>query len=420
MVAAVAAILFGGRFLLRPAFRAIGGARTPEVFTAMALLTVVGTAALAHWAGLSSSLGAFLAGVLLSDSEYRHELQADIEPFEGLLLGFFFMSVGMSANLGLALSDPALILIGLVVLLTAKTLLAFLLARISGGGNAAALRFSVALAQGSEFSFVIFSAAVAAGTLAQDQADRATLIIALSMAATPILFAAIERFILPRLQPETVERPYDEIVTDGTPVIICGFGRVGQIVGRMLRMRNIEFTALEQDPGQVDVVRRFGGKVYFGNPTRPEVLRAAGAETATLIVVALADMEQTLAVVDMARRNFPQLKIVVRARNRRHAHLLMDRNVTAIVRETFHSSLRLSEIVLSELGVPASDAQRMVELFRQHDETTLVAQHAVFRDEQQMIQSVQQAADELATLFEADRSDPPSDTAPRSASGMGA
>jgi monovalent cation:proton antiporter-2 (CPA2) family protein len=405
MVAGAAAILLGGRFLLRPAFRAIGGAKTPEVFTAMALLTVVGTAALAHGAGLSSSLGAFLAGVLLSDSEYRHELQADIEPFEGLLLGFFFMSVGMSANLSLALSDPMLILFGLLALLTSKIVVMYLLARIAGSGNAAALRIGVSLAQGSEFSFVIFAAAVAAGTLAKDQADRATLIIALSMAATPILFAALERFVVPRLQPETRERPYDEILNDGTPVIICGFGRVGQIVGRLLRMRNIGFTALEQDAGQVDVVRRFGGKVYFGNPTRVEVLRAAGAETTRLLVVALADMEQTLAVVDMARRNFPQMKIVVRARNRRHAHLLMDREVTAIVRETFHSSLRLSEIVLAELGVPDSDAQRMVDLFRQHDEATLIAQHAVFRDEQQMIQSVQQATDELESLFEADRAD---------------
>ena len=406
MAGGVAVILAAGRFLLRPAFRAIGGAKTPEVFTAMALLTVVGTAALAHAAGLSSSLGAFLAGVLLSDSEYRHELQADIEPFEGLLLGFFFMSVGMSANLSLAISDPSLIVLGLLCLLGGKILIGALLGKVAGHGNAAALRFGFALGQGSEFSFVIFSAAVAAGALGKDQADRATLVIALSMAATPILFAGLERFIVPRLQPETRVRPYDDILDSGTPVIICGFGRVGQIVGRMLRMRGIAFTALEQDAGQVDVVRRFGSKVYFGNPTRAEVLRAAGADSAKLLVVALADMEQTLEVVDMARRNFPQLRIVVRARNRRHAHLLMDRAVTGIVRETFQSSLRLSEMVLTELGVDAGEAQRMVEVFRQHDEETLAAQHDVFRDEQQLIQSTQQAAAELTSLFEADRTEP--------------
>jgi monovalent cation:proton antiporter-2 (CPA2) family protein len=405
MVAGVSVILVGGRFLLRPAFRAIGGAKTPEVFTAMALLTVVGTAALAHAAGLSTSLGAFLAGVLLSESEYRHELQADIEPFEGLLLGFFFMSVGMSANLGLALSDPALIALGLLCLLGGKILLGVLLGKIAGQGNAAALRFGFAIGQGSEFSFVIFTAAVAAGALAKDQADRATLVIALSMAATPILFAGLERFIIPRLRPEKHERPYDDVISHGTPVIICGFGRVGQIVGRMLRMRGIGFTALEQDAGQVDVVRRFGSKVYFGNPTRAEVLRAAGADTAKLLVVALADMEQTLAVVDVARRHFPQVKIVARARNRRHAHLLMDREVTAIVRETFHSSLRLSEVVLTELGVDEAEAHHMVDLFQQHDEQTLLSQHADFRDEQQLIQSTQEAAAELANLFEADRSE---------------
>ncbi len=405
MVGGVAVILVGGRFLLRPAFRAIGGARTPEVFTAMALLTVVGTAALAHAAGLSSSLGAFLAGVLLSDSEYRHELQADIEPFEGLLLGFFFMSVGMSANLGLALSNPAAIAAGLGCLLLGKFAVGVILGRIAKQDMAGALRFGLSLSQGSEFSFVIFAAAVATGALARDQADKATLVIALSMAATPVLFAMLERFVIPKLPAKTSERPYDSITDDNTPVIICGFGRVGQIVGRMLRMRGISFTALEQDAGQVDVVRRFGSKVYFGNPSRPEVLRAAGAEKARLLVVALADMEQTLAVVDMARRNFPNLKIMARARNRRHAHLLMDREVQGIVRETFHSSLTLSGLVLRELGVPADEAQRTVDLFRQHDEATLVAQHDLFRDEQQLIQSTQQASDELISLFEADQSD---------------
>ena len=407
MVGGIGLILIGGRFLLRPAFRAIGGARTPEVFTAMALLTVVGTAALAHAAGLSTSLGAFLAGVLLSDSEYRHELQADIEPFEGLLLGFFFISVGMAANLGLALSQPAVIAAGLGCLLAGKLAVGVILGRLGKQGNAGALRFGLSLSQGSEFSFVIFAAAVATGTLTRDLADKATLIIALSMAATPVLFSMLERFVIPRLAVHTVERPYDAIPDEGTPVIICGFGRVGQIVGRILRMRGISFTALEQDAGQVDVVRRFGSKVYFGNPARAEVLRAAGADKARLLVVALSDMEQTLAVVDMARRHFPNLRIMVRARNRRHAHLLMDREVHGIVRETFHSSLNLSGMVLAELGVPADEASRMVDLFRQHDEATLVAQHEVFRDEKQLIQSTQQASEELTSLFEADQSDRP-------------
>jgi len=398
----VALILFGGRFLIQPIFRAIGGARTPEVFTATALFIVVGTAALAHVAGLSMSLGAFLAGVLLSGSEYRHELQADIEPFEGLLLGFFFMSVGMSANLGLAATEPALVALGVVGLLAAKTAIAFALGRISGQDTPNAIRFATALPQGSEFSFVLFGAAVAAGALGQDHADRATLIIALSMVATPILFAASEKLVIPRLK-RPVEPEYDVIDAAPAPVIICGFGRVGQVVGRLLRLEDIPFTALDKDPAQIEVVRRFGNKVYYGNPARPDLLRAAGAETAKLLVVAVDDMEETLQVVDVARRNFPNLTILVRARNRRHAHLLMDRGITHVVRETFHSSLRLSQMVLEELKIPHDEARRAIELFKQHDERVLRESVAFYEDEQQLIQNAQQAAEELYGIFEADR-----------------
>jgi CPA2 family monovalent cation:H+ antiporter-2/glutathione-regulated potassium-efflux system protein KefB len=401
-VAAIAAILLCGRFLIRPAFRAIGGARTPEVFTALALFTVVGAAALANSAGLSMSLGAFLGGVILSDSEYRHELQADIEPFEGLLLGFFFISVGMSANLALALAEPGYIGACLAGLLITKVAIAYLLGRLRGQDNATAVRFALALPQGSEFSFVLFGSAIAAGALAKADADRTTLIIALSMMATPVFFAVSERFVVPRLTRR--EKPaYDEISDDHPPVIICGFGRMGQIVGRVLRMRGVAFTALEQDPAQVEVVRRFGSKVYYGNPARPDLLRAAGAENARLLVVALSDMEETLRVVDVARRTFPNLKIVARARNRRHAHLLMDRALNGIVRETFHSSLRLSELVLEAVGVPAGEARDAVELFRRHDERFLLQTHAFYEDERQVIQSSQQAAAELSGLFEADR-----------------
>ncbi len=416
-VAAIAIILVGGRFLIRPAFRAIGGARTPELFIALALFVVAGTATLASVAGLSTSLGAFLGGVLLSNSEYRHEVQADVEPFEGLLLGFFFLSVGMSANLPLALQEPWFFAAVVPGLMLVKAAIAFPLSRIAGQSNRAAIRFALALPQGSEFSFVLFSAAIAAGALTQAASDRATLAIALSMAATPLLFAASERLLIPRL--ETRPPPaYDAIRDDGAPVIICGFGRVGQIVGRILRMRGIPFTALEQNSEQVEVVRRFGSKVYYGNPSRPDLLRAAGAEHARLLVVALDDPEETLKVVDIARRNFPNLKLLVRARNRRHAHLLMDRGVTRLVRETFGSSLRMSEMALEDLGVPADEAERAVELFRDYDERSLVESRAYHDDERQLIQSAKQAADELAGLFEADqrsasRHGPPSEASGR-------
>ena len=404
-VGMVAAILVGGRFLVPVVFRLIGGARMPEVFTATSLLIVVGTAFLADKAGLSMSLGAFLAGVLLSGSEYRHELQADIEPFEGLLLGFFFMSVGMEAQLGLITAEPGQILTGLAGIMAMNVLVALILGRIAGQDWASAVRFATALPQGSEFSFVLFGAAVGLDVLSQALASRVTLMIALSMAATPLLFAASERLLVPRLQPRR-EAPVYDTIDDQASVIICGFGRVGQIVGRVLRMQAIPFIALEKDASQIEVLRRFGAKVYFGNPARPDLLRAAGAERAKLLVVALEDMDEILEVVDIARRTFPNLRILARARNRRHAHLLMDRGIAGQVRETFHSSLRLTEMTLIELGKSASDAVRVVELFRTHDEKNLVETHAYYEDERRLRQNAQDQAAELTGLFEADRARP--------------
>jgi glutathione-regulated potassium-efflux system protein KefB len=401
--AAVVVILVGGRFLMRPLFRAIGGAKTPELFTTVALVIVTGAALLASAAGLSPSLGAFMAGVLLSGSEYRHELEADIAPFEGLLLGFFFISVGMSADLGLARASPLLLLGGTAGLLGAKTAILYVMARVARQDRVNALRFALALPQASEFSFVLFGAAVAVGALDAQDSQMATLVAAASMLATPILFAGSEAWVIPRLRPKRQEPVYDKIEDEMNPVIIAGFGRMGQIVGRVLHLHGIAFTALERDPGQVDVVRRFGNKVYFGDPTRPEVLRASGAAQAKLLVVLLDDMDAVLRVVEVAKRNFPQLKVLARARNRRHAHLLMDRGVDGVVRETFHSSLVLAEQALSTLGIDADAASRGVALFSDHDERTLVASHAIYRDEQKLIQTAQDATAELESLFEADR-----------------
>ena len=399
---AVAVILVGGRFAVPPLIRRIGGARTPELFTTAALLIVAGMAYIASLAGLSMSLGAFMAGVLLSQSEYRHELQADIAPFEGLLLGFFFISVGMSADLKLAVAHPGLLAGATAALLLAKVAIGFLLALLARQTVPEAIRFSLALPQASEFSFVLFGAAVGVGALASGDAAMATLVAAVSMAATPVLFALSERFLIPRFQKEPAP-DFDTIEAADAPVIICGFGRFGQIIGRVLRMRGIPFTALERDLGQVDVVRRFGNKVYFGDFTRAELLRSAGAEQAKVLIVALDHPEDALRVVEVAKRTFPQLKIYARARNRRHAYLLIDREVDGLVRDTFHSSLKMAGDVLEALGVSHDDAVRSVELFREHDERNLLESHAIYRDEKQLIQSVQQATEELTTLFEADQ-----------------
>lgn len=401
-VLAIGAILVGGMFLVDRVFRVIGGARTPEVFTAMTLLIVVGTAALAHWAGLSPSLGAFMAGALLSDSEFRHAIQADIEPFEGLLLGFFFISVGMSVDFSLLLREPVLILAAVAATLTVKGVVGFGVSFAKRRNVATALRFAMALPEGSEFSFVLFGAAVAAGALSKTQASLATLTVALSMIAVPLGFAGVERFVMPRLERRRVT-PATLDPTQGTPVLICGFGRVGQIVGRLLSVRRISFTALDQNAEHVAFVRRFGARAYFGDPTRITVLRAAGAEQAKVLVIALDDYEAVLKLAELAHRHLPHLKIIARARNRRHAQLLMDRGVGQIVRETFLSSVELGKMTLTALDIDPDEAARLTAAFRARDETLLTETQGFAGDEPRVIASLQQSVAELQDLFEADR-----------------
>ena len=402
-VLAVAAILFGGMVLADRIFRLIGGARTPEVFTAMTLLIVVGTAALAHWAGLSASLGAFMAGALLSDSEFRHAIQADIEPFEGLLLGFFFISVGMSVDFSLFHTEPLLIVASVAVLLAVKTAVGFVVAFVKRRNVATALRFAAALPEGSEFSFVVFAAAVDAGVLSRAQSGLATLTVALSMLLVPLGFAVIERWAMPRIARR--QTPPSTPIEEGAavPVLICGFGRVGQIVGRLLSVRRIPFVALDQNADHVAFVRRFGARAYFGDPARLTVLRAAGAGNAKLLVIALDDPEAALRVADLARRHLPHLTILARARNRRHAQLLMDRGIEHIVRETFASSLELGERALRELGIPPEEAARTIGAFRARDEELLTETLGFAGDPSRVVASIEQSVAELQSLFEADR-----------------
>ena len=399
---AVAVIVLCGRYLLKPLFRAIGGSKTRELFTATALLIVVGAAALAGWAHLPLSLGAFAAGVVLAESEYRHELQSDVEPFEGLLLGFFFMSVGMAANIGLAISDPLFIGLGVVGLLAIKAAIAFVLGRLRGQILPTAVRFALAIPQGSEFGFVLFGAALAAGALDRPLVERGTLIVALSMLISPVLFALSEKYLMPRLLKSGTVRPSDAEEATAAPVVICGFGRFGQIVGRVLLARGLKFNALDANPDNVDTVRRYGYLAFYGDATRLELLRAVGAETARAIVIALPDIVDVLAVAEQARKHFPQAKLYARARDRHAAHLLMDAGVTDFVRETFLSSLRLSELVLRGLDFSEAEARKTVATFRERDEQALIAQHAFFDDEAQLVQTSAQAAEELKSLFEAD------------------
>jgi CPA2 family monovalent cation:H+ antiporter-2/glutathione-regulated potassium-efflux system protein KefB len=403
VVAAIGAILLAGRFLVRPVFAAIGGARTREMFTATALLIVAGAAALAGAAGLPLSLGAFTAGVVLAESEYRHELQADVEPFEGLLLGFFFMSVGMSANTALAFHEPLTIAAGVLALVGGKAVIAYVLGRLRGQSSATAVRFALAIPQGSEFAFVLFGAALGAGALDKFFADRATLIVALSMLLSPILFAVSENRLMPWLIKAAKSTPHSNArEATPAPVVICGFGRFGQVVGRVLLTRAIAFNALDPEADNIEQVRRFGHVAYYGDPTRLDLLRAVGAETAKVIVIALPDPAQVLKVAELARKHFPRAKVIARARNRRAAHLLMDQGVNGLVRETFYSSLKLTEMVLKGLSFSDEEARRTVSTFRERDEQMLIDQHAFYDDEVQLVQTAAQAAEELRSLFEAD------------------
>ena len=402
VIGVLTAITVGGHFLLRPVLRAVALARTHEIFTATALLVVVGSALAVEAVGVSMGLGAFLAGVLLADSEYRHELEANIEPFKGLLLGLFFIAVGMSADLGLVADRPAAV-VGLALgLLAVKAVVVYGVGRLWGLAPPAARALAAVLPQGGEFGFVLFSAGVARGILDDATGTLLIAVVTISMAVTPLLVLLNERVLSPRLESAPAGRDYDRIDDDRAPVIIAGFGRFGQIVGRLLRMARIPFTALETNPVQVDFVRRYGNKVYYGDPSRPDVLRAAGAAGARAFVLAIDDVETSVRVAQTVRRAYPQLPVYARARNRQHAHRLMDLGARVIVRETFDSSLALGRQLLEGLGWAADEAEDAARRFREHDERTLAKQRAFRHDEQALIQSVQEAASELEELFEYD------------------
>jgi len=403
-VAVIATVIYGGRLLLRRAFDVVARTGVAEIFTAAALLVVIGVSLLTTAVGLSMSLGAFLAGVLLADSEYRHELEAAIEPFKGLLLGLFFISVGMSVDLGVVVHHPMLIFAGVLGMMLAKAIIVFAIARLAGQSADSARNLAAALAQGGEFAFVLLSLAAGYQILDAALVDRLVVIVTLSMAATPLALA-VNDALSRRLRKTEAGEQFETIEAADGRVIIAGFGRVGQIVGRVLYMRKIAFTALDRNPEQVETVRRFGSKVYYGDASRLDLLRSAGADKAKILVLAIDDVEASIRTAETARRSFPDLAIYARARNRFHAYRLMDLGCELIERETFRSSLHLVEGVLMGLGVSGWEAQQSVARFQAHDERTLQRQHAVYHDETQLIQTSKEAAQELEGLLEQDRDD---------------
>ncbi|MBE0613998.1 MAG: cation:proton antiporter [Burkholderiales bacterium] len=401
-VAVIVAVIAGSRLVVRPLLKRAANYGGREVFTAAALLLVVGAALIMEKIGLSASLGAFLAGVLLADSEFRHELEADIEPFKGLLLGLFFIAVGMSANLDLAWQQP-LAVFGLALgLMAVKFALVYAIARAGGSPNETAQRLAAALAQGGEFAFVLFAAALGLGVFAATTAQLLVMVVTLSMLLAPLLFTLHER-LLERWLARNAAPEYDSIDGPGNPVIIAGYGRFGQIISRVLLMCGLPFTALEVNYQQVDFVRRFGSnKVYYGDASRLELLEAAKAGEARLFILAIDDVEASVKTAEVVRRHFPDLPILARARNRVHYYRLRDLGIKVIHRETFPASLDVARQALLRLGMRAAATEHAIALFRQHDEAQLDAQYAVKHDEAKLIQTAKQAAEQLRELFEAD------------------
>jgi monovalent cation:proton antiporter-2 (CPA2) family protein len=402
-IAVLGAVVIGGRYVLRPMLRVVAATRVAEAFTAAGLLVVIGTALLVSQVGLSLPLGAFLAGVLLADSEFRHELEADIEPFKGLLLGLFFITVGMSANLGLALQKPWLI-VGLTLsFMLLKIAVLGAIGRVSGLSPTASRGLAFSLPSGGEFAFVLFGLSATLGIMDAEIAELLVLVVTGSMILSPLLLALHDALFK---RQESDEQPFDTPEELYPKVIIAGFGRFGQIVGRILRAKKISFTALEVNQTQVDFLRQFGNQVFYGDASRLELLRSAHAENAEVFVLAIDDVDASVRTAELIRKHFPHLKIFARARNRQHAFRLMDLDVRYTIRETLGSSLEMSEKVLETLGLSKSKATETVRQFRAHDEATMAKQQAVKDDEGKFQQSVRESAEQLLHLFESDAVQP--------------
>src|SRR5262245_24464461 len=392
-------VIVVGRFLLSRLYRFVAAPGVREARTASALLTVVGVALSMETVGLSAALGSFIAGALLADSEYRHQIEADIAPFEGLLLAVFFIAVGMSIDLSVVLAEPLQLIAIVAVLITLKASILYLLGHWWGLDSAAARRLGLVLSQGGEFAFVLFGAGATQGVIEQGTANLLILAVTFSMAATPLLLL-IDDKVGEALRPEAP--PYDTPAGGEGHVIIAGFGRFGQIVARILRARQIPFTALDASVEQVDFVRRFGAQIYYGDAGRLDILRAADADKARAFVLAIDKVDGSLRVAEMVRTHFPDLPIYARARDRTHVHKLMDLGVIIIERETFLAALELTKDLLRGLGLKEAEVKRLVETFKRLDERRLYEDYQYYTDLEKVRANAMSQAKELEELFARD------------------
>lgn len=399
-IAAFAGMLIGGRYLLRPLFRYIVASGVREVFTAAALLVVLGSALFMDALGLSMALGTFIAGILLAESEFQHELEIAIEPFKGLLLGLFFISVGMALDLGVLFTHLLDVLLGVLALVFIKSAILYGLARVFGLRHSVRLQFAGVLSQGGEFAFVLFSAAFSQRVLNAEQLALLLVVVTLSMMTTPLLMQVIDRILVRRYnaQEESDEKPF---VEDNDPqVIIVGFGRFGQVIGRLLMANKMRITVLERDVSAVSMMRKYGYKVYYGDATELELLRAAGAEKAKAIVITCNEPEDTMALVHLCQQHFPNLHILARARGRVEAHELLQNGVKDFTRETFSSALELGRKTLLELGMHPHQAYRAQQHFRRLDMRMLRELMPQHHGDVAQISRIKEARRELEDIFQ--------------------
>ena len=410
IVAVIAGIIAGGRLALRPLLRWIARSKTPEIFTAASLLLVVGISALMQIVGLSMALGAFLAGVLLAESEYRRELETNIEPFKGLLLGLFFIAVGMGVDLDVLRAAPLQMAAVVIGFLAVKAVVIFTIARLMQLPFQERPVFTLLLAQGGEFAFVVFQAAAGANVLPTQTASLLVGAVAVSMLVSPLILVAIDKLLLPRYARRGAIVMEEISEQQEAPILVAGFGRYGQIVSRVLLAQGQTCTVLDHDAEMIEAARKFGYRVFYGDATRLDLLRTAGAATAKVLVVAVDDVTQSLEIVDLAREHFAQLQIVARARDVTHWNQLRDRNVTLIQREMFESSLLSARSVLELLGHSPEIAGAIVQRFRQHNLALFEQLHPYYKDTAKMISVVKQGRLQLEEQIAKERAErqPPS------------
>ena len=403
-VGAFFALLLVGRIALKHLLRIVARTGIPEVFTGASLLVVLGSAWVMTSVGLSAGLGAFIAGVLLAESEFRHELEAQIEPFKGLLLGLFFIAVGMSFNMDVVASDPLRIVTMLLILVVVKFVLLYVVGRASRRlSHFESLQLAAMLSAGGEFAFVILNQAQHSQLIETSLNDQLVAVVSLSMALTPLLVLGVAKLKpqFDRIKDDPVKQPFDEIPSGNPEVLIAGFGRFGQIIGRFLAAQKIPFVAIDNSPDQVAFMRRFGNKLYYGDASRPDLLRSVGGEHVKVFVIALNRDDENKRTVRMIRRMYPEATIYARARDRQHAWELMDMGAKP-VREMFYSSMQMSKLILKTLGVPKDAANERVLKFSQWDEKLLQEQFLVYDNEEMLRASAGNARKQLESLFEAD------------------